>query len=265
MHCKAALLWILTIVLLIILPAAIASPAPLLKSYITDTAGILSPAALAGLEAGLSALEQNTNGVQFLVFIENEFPKDSSLEEYSLKVAEANKVGKKGSDNGLLLYIAVKDRAFRWEVGYGVESTLSASLLGRVSRTYLIPEFQNGQFEKGIKQTVDAVSRILLGSQDADIVSLKKGSQAPKTIFILLPFIIFFFVIIIIVILGIKYPGAVKERKKHDNSFYRGAAAGLFFGGLGRGKGGFGGFSGGFGGFSGGGGGFGGGGFSGRW
>lgn len=250
---------------IVLTSAVIAAPIPQLKSYVTDNAGILSPETSAALESSLRSLEQQTNGVQFLVFIEKEIPKDSSLEEYSLKVAELNKVGKKGSDNGLLLFIAANDRAFRWEVGYGVESTLPASLLGRVSREYLILEFRKGNYGQGIMQSVDVVSRLLLKSEDADIVRLKEPGYkfvSPEKMMVIAIFFVLFFIFFIVFILR-----PITPKNKHDDGFYRGAAAGLFLGSLGRGRRGpgFGGFSGGFGGFSGGGGGFGGGGFSGRW
>ena len=238
---------------------------PTINYYVTDNAGILSPSAKSQLESDLRNLEKQTSGVQFVIYIENEYPKDFSLEEYSLKIAENNKVGKKGNDNGILLYIAVKDRRYRWEVGYGVESTLNSALLGRISREYLVPNFQAGNYEKGILQVTDIIRRLLLNSNDADIVALKSQSSQPlskgNTSFIYL----FVFIIILLMIFNafVRLAKMKKPAKgKYKDSFYHGAAGGLFMGGFGRG--GFGG-SGGFGGFSGGGGGFGGGGFSGGW
>jgi len=237
---------------------------PAINSYVTDNAGILSATAKLQLENNLRDLEKQTNGVQFVVYIENEYPKDFSLEEYTLKIAENNKIGKKGNDNGILLYIAVKDRKYRWEVGYGVESTLNSALVGRISREYFVPNFREGNYEHGILQAVDVTKRILLGSNDADIVALRNSNDSKIS-----PFTIFYLVILAIIIL-ISFAARMGNNKKNirgkkrDDGFYHGAAWGLFAGGFGRGGGGFGG-SGGFGGFSGGGGGFGGGGGSGGW
>jgi len=116
---------IFALVFLLLISISSAALIPVLNSYVTDNAGILSPAAKLQLENELRDLEKQTNGVQFVIYIENEYPKDFSLEEYTLKIAENNKIGKKGNDNGVLLYIAIKDRKYRWEVGYGVESTLN--------------------------------------------------------------------------------------------------------------------------------------------
>ena len=64
---------------------------PTISSYVTDKASILSSAAKLQLENDLRNLEKQTNSVQFVIYIENEYPKDYSLEEYTLKIAEANK------------------------------------------------------------------------------------------------------------------------------------------------------------------------------
>lgn len=254
------------ILILIFLIGALTSSAaaiPSINSYVTDNAGILSPDSKIQLEKSLMDLEKQTNGVQFVVYTENEFPKEYSIEGYTLKIAEANKIGKKGNDNGILLYIAVKDRKYRWEVGYGAESTLNSALLGRISREYLVQNFRERNYEKGIMQAVDVVERVILGSNDADIVSLKNESSTDRPIFIfgiILAIFVSFMVWAAVNI--IKNSGKKYKTKKSKDGFYHGAAWGLFAGGFGRG--GFGG-SGGFGGFSGGGGGFGGGGGSGGW
>ena len=252
---------------LILVQSVNAAQIPAINSYATDNAGILSAGAKVQLEKELRDLEKSTSGVQFVVYIENEYPKDFSLEEYTLKIAESNKIGKKRKDNGILLYVAVKDRKYRWEVGYGAESTLNSALLGRISRDYLVPNFRNGNYENGILQAVDVTKRLLLNSSDADIAALKNpadeksGKMAIAFAFIL---IIVFAIVIISFATAIRNAIKSPRDKKHKDTIYHGAAWGLFAGGFGRG--GFrGGGSGGFGGFSGGGGGFGGGGGSGGW
>lgn len=238
-----------------------------ISSYVTDSANVFGPVAKAALENRLRSLESNTNGVQFVVFVEKKIPEGSTLEERSLSIAENNRIGQKGNDNGILLYVATEDRQFRWETGYGIEGTLSTSLLGRISRQYMIPEFQQGNFSQGILSGVDIVERILLNSTDADIMKLKEETNKSRS-----KWIIYFIIILLIIglIMAIelsrqssRLSGQAKfgKKEKHDNVFIN-AASVIFFGG----RGGAGGFSGGggLGGFSGGGGSFGGGGFSGR-
>ena len=252
---------LLIAILFLLIPLSLAQ-IPTINSYVTDKAGILSSNAKSQLENDLRNLEKQTNGVQFVIYIENEYSKDYSLEEYTLKIAEQNKIGKKGNDNGILLYIAVKDRKYRWEVGYGAESTLNAALIGRISRDYLVPNFRNGDYEKGILQAEDVVKRLLLNSNDADIIALKNQSNTNKSSIVFGIILVLLIIFILFAAINrLKKFGKSPRGKKTSDSFYRGAAGGLFMGGFGRG--GFGGGSGGFGGFSGGGGGFGGGGHSG--
>ncbi|MBI2673176.1 TPM domain-containing protein [Candidatus Woesearchaeota archaeon] len=241
-----------------------ATKIPAIRSYVTDNANILSESSKISLEETLRDLEKTTGGVQYIVYIEKEYPKELSLEEYTLKIAESNKIGKKGNDNGILLYIAIDDKKYRWEVGYGVESTLNSPLLGRISREYLVPNFINGNYEEGIIKVVDISTKILQGSNDPDIVKLKNSNEtntSQTTVYSAIFLIIAIFIILRFVAI-IRNSKKNLKSKNNNDSFYHGAAWGLFAGGFGRG--GFGG-SGGLGGFSGGGGGYGGGGSSGGW
>ncbi len=252
------------VIFFLIISLVNATEIPIIKSYVTDNAGILSESSKAGLEKTLRDLEKSTGGVQYVVYIEKEYPKEFSLEEYTLRIAELNKIGKRGNDNGILLYIAINDKKYRWEVGYGVEGTLNSPLLGRISREYLVPNFINGNYEEGIIKVVDISTKILQGSNDPDIVKLKNSNETNTNQTIIYSAI--FLVIAVFIIL--RFVAMLRTSKKNiksrdsNDSFYHGAAWGLFVGGFGRG--GFGGSSG-FGGFSGGGGGFGGGGFGGKW
>lgn len=255
---------VLCCIFLCLFAAAASAQIPTLVSYVTDKAGVLSPTFKSALEDALQALEKETNGVQFVIVIEKEYPKDYSLEEYTLKVAEENKVGKKGNDNGLLLYIAVDDHAYRWETGYGVEAALSAPLLGRISREYLVPAFREGNYERGILDTVNVTARILLNSRDADIVKLKSGEASPSPANKKVIVTIILIVVVLVIVGAIAAARASKwarGKQSWRDGVYTGAATGMFgprWGGGGSGGGGFGGFSGG-------GGSFGGGGFGGKW
>ena len=160
----------------------------------------------------------------------------------------------------MLLYVAIDDREYKWELGYGAESTLNTPLLGRLSREYIVPNFKGGYYEKGIIEAVDAAKRVLLNSNDADIIALKKESDTSKSSIIFGIFLTIFIIFILwVAIKSMKKLEKATKTKRYKDSFYRGAAGGLFMGGFGRSGGGT------FGGFSGGGGHFGGGGYSGRW
>jgi len=264
---------LLAFALLLVIPLAysqssmfssIVPQSPKISSYITDNAGVFTPDQKSMVEQELRNLQNNTNQVQFIIFTEKNIPEGTTLEERSLKIAEDNKVGKKGADNGILFYLATDDRAYRWEVGYGVEDVLSAPLLGRLSREYMVPYFREGKFAEGIITGTGLVEKILMNVTDADVNKVTQPDSNDDS----MTFLIIFCVIIIMLFIFIaawnaSKPYATKGKKSHSNQVYNGAAGGLFTGNRGFGGGGFGGGFGG-GGFSGGGGSFGGGGFSGR-
>lgn len=258
---------ILAIALLIAIPMVCSADtlqAPTIQSYVTDNAAVFTPDQKSMLEHELANLYNNTNQVQLIIFTEKNIPEGMTLEERTLSIAEQNKVGKKGADNGILFYLATDDRKYRWEVGYGVEDVLSAPLLGRLSRDYMVPYFQQGKFSDGIITGTGLVEKILMNVTDADVNKLT--SAKPDNFSAL--FFIFFcgFIIVWFIVAGLIRSYVIKRfkgKKSFGNHVYAGAAGGLFGSrGIGGFKGGgFGGFGGG--GFSGGGGSFGGGGFSG--
>ena len=83
-------------------------------------------------------------------------------------------IGQKGKDNGVLLTVAVKDHKYRFEVGYGLESTLPDSLVGSLGREYLAPNFRKGDYAGGI---VAAVTEII--SKLSEVTSAPEAEQLP--------------------------------------------------------------------------------------
>jgi uncharacterized protein len=80
-------------------------PVPHLTRYATDLSGTLTTGQLAALESKLSAFDRATS-TQVVVLIVKTIG-EGSIEEVSLKVAEANGIGRKGKDNGALLFVAM--------------------------------------------------------------------------------------------------------------------------------------------------------------
>ena len=222
-----------------------------ISSYVQDNAGVFSATERSSLDNELREFQTQTKGVQIVVFTENKIPDGTTLEERSLQIAEENRIGQKEEDNGLLFYLAVEDRQFRWEVGYGLEPVLNAALLGRISRQEMVPLFQEGKYAEGIRKGVTVVEGIILGEVDAEAYQEPRMESPFGTLLI-------FLVIFIIILVFANLSKKSRKRGSFEDGAYIGAASGLFFGRMGRG-----GFGGSFGGFSGGGGSFGGGGFSG--
>lgn len=272
---------------------ALALDVPPLKGHVNDYAGMLSPQVRQELEARLTAFEQS-DSTQLVVLTISTLAGEN-LEEYSIKVAEAWRIGQKGVDNGAILLIAKQERKVRIEVGRGLEGKLTDLTSGRIIRGDISPRFKAGDIDGGIMGGVTAIMAVVKGEYTAQPRDLTQSRKSAPPIFTL-----FIFLMVASVFLGsisrvlgglagavglpiiafLTFPGLALMMML--GVAVAGFAVGLFlsflFGGGGRGGGGFfggpfigGGFGGGFGGgdsgggFSGGGGDFGGGGASGDW
>ena len=86
-----------------------------------------------------------------------------AIEQYSLRVVEAWKPGRKGVDDGVLLLVAKDDRAMRIEVGYGLEGALNDLTSKRIISETILPRFKSQDFYGGITAGVEQVIRVVTG------------------------------------------------------------------------------------------------------
>ena len=222
------------------------------------------------IEEYLAGLE-NSASVQAAVLTVPSLDGDS-VEGYSIRVADEWKLGKADSDKGILILLAMEERAIRIEVGYGLEGELTDAKSGYIIREIMVPYFQKGDYGAGLFAGTKAVGGVVTAEADisSEKISESSGSRNTGRSSGSFNFLFVFFFIFFGVLRGL---GRGLGRRR----YYRGTGAGslgraLFWGSVigsasrrGGSRGGFGGggFSGG--GFSGGGGGFGGGGASGGW
>ncbi len=219
---------------------------PKLDAHVMDRAEVLSAQSRRGLERTLSDYERET-GHQIVVHTTPSL-EGLEIEEYSIGIAEAWKVGQKGLDNGVILTIAPQERDVRIEVGYGLEGVMPDAIAFRIIRDHILPQFRAGDLEAGILTGAGAIMQAAAG----EVLPVPERSRRERRgggglpIWIWLVFLLF----------------AFGSRGFFFWPFLAGSMlSGRRSGGI---AGGFG--SGGFGGgFGGGGGGFGGGGASGSW
>lgn len=138
---------------------------PELKGRVNDYAHMLTAQTARQLEAFLADLDQ-TDGTQIVVLTIPSLEGDS-LEDFSIRTAEAWGIGQKGTDNGAILLIAKNDRKIRIEVGYGLEGTLTDLTSGRIIRNVISPRFKNGQFDQGVIDGVAAMVGTVRGEYQA--------------------------------------------------------------------------------------------------
>jgi uncharacterized protein len=134
-------------------------PVPPLTSQVTDLTGTLSPSDRQALESKLHDWEARTGNQLVVLMVPTTAPEP--IEEYSLRVAEAWKIGQKGKDNGALFLIAKDDRHMRIEVGYGFEGVLTDVTSRRIIGETVAPYFKQGQFAQGINAGVDRIIEVI--------------------------------------------------------------------------------------------------------
>ncbi|HEX5306453.1 MAG TPA: TPM domain-containing protein [Dyella sp.] len=151
---------LLLIALAVVAPVR-AAEVPQLARHVTDLTGTLTAQQVDALDAKLVALEQR-KGAQLVVLMVPTTG-DQDIESYSLAVAEANKIGRKGTDDGILLLIAKDDRQDRIEVGYGLEGAVPDAATARIRREFIESRFKQGDFYGGIDAGVDALITLIDG------------------------------------------------------------------------------------------------------
>jgi uncharacterized protein len=136
---------------------------PPLVGRVVDQTGTLSTNDVSALNQTIRAFEAR-KGSQLAVLIVPTTDGEA-IEQYSLRVAEAWKIGRKKIDDGVLLVIAKNDRKLRIEVGYGLEGALTDVTSKRIIDEIITPRFRNGDFSGGISAGVDRIMRIVEGEK----------------------------------------------------------------------------------------------------
>lgn len=138
---------------------------PPLSGSVVDLAHVLPPATTAQLSETLQAHESKTsNQVAVLIVPSLE---DEPLFDFSHRVATTWKLGAKGTDNGVLLLIAIKERKIRLEVGYGLEGVLTDARSAQIIRNEIAPKFRAGDVPAGVTAGVQAVLHTIEGTYRA--------------------------------------------------------------------------------------------------
>ncbi len=216
------------------LMAALAVPA--LTGRVNDYAGMISAPVKADLQTKLKQFE--TAESTQIVILTVQSLKGDPIEDFSIKVAEAWKIGQKGKDNGVLLIVSKDDHKVRIEVGYGLEGKLTDLMAGRIVRDEIVPAFKAGRFDEGFTKGVTAIIAAAHGEYKANPRTQRNGDKPSMTL-----------LLIIFAVIYVVY--------QIFRRFFWGGSGGGFFGGGGGGSNDDN--------FSGGGGSFGGGGSSGDW
>jgi uncharacterized protein len=142
--------------------AAVADVAvPPLSGRVVDQTGTLSSGDIASLTQTLKDFETRKGSQIAVLIVPTTAPE--AIEQYSIRVAEAWKIGRKKIDDGAILVVAKDDRKLRIEVGYGLEGALTDVTSRRIIDEVITPKFRSGDFAGGISAGVARIIGVVDG------------------------------------------------------------------------------------------------------
>ena len=149
---------------------------PPLRTRVTDLTATLSADQAATLDSKLAAFELR-KGSQIAVLLVPS-TKPETIEQYSIRVVDQWKLGRRGVDDGVLLLIAKEDRALRIEVGRGLEGVLPDAYGKRIVSNDIAPLFKQGDFNGGINAGVDRIIKLVDGEPLPAPKAVNRGASA---------------------------------------------------------------------------------------
>jgi len=227
--------------------AEVIPPKP--NRYFNDYASAVSKETALRFNEQLAQFERETSD-QVLVAVWQTMPSRSSIEDFTQRTFQAWAVGQKGLNNGVVLFVFVKDRRVRIQPGYGLEGALPDILCDQIIRNEIAPHFRTEDYEGGLAAGIDAICKAIRGEYKGTgktATETRGKTGAPSFLF----FIIFIIALIVISRIARRFGGYGYSSRGGGPIFFPGGGGGG--GWSSGGGGGFGGFSGG-GGLSGGGG-----------
>jgi uncharacterized protein len=165
-------------------------PVPPFASRVTDRTGTLTVDERTALEAKLAAFETRKGAQIAVLVIPTTEPE--AIEQYSIRVVEAWKLGREQADDGALLLVAKEDRELRIEVGRGLEGALTDLAANRIINETIVPRFREGDFAGGISEGVD---RMILVVDGEPLPEPERQWDGPRGLGGMLPilfFVVFF-------------------------------------------------------------------------
>jgi uncharacterized protein len=148
---------------------------PPLRARVTDLTGTLSGAQMQALEESLAAFEQRKGSQVTVLMVPSTKPE--AIEQYSIRVAEAWKIGRQRVDDGVIFVIAKNDRAMRVEVGRGLEGAIPDVLAKRIGTDVVAPYFRANDFYGGVVAGTEALMKLI----DGEPLPTPKAQGGPQS------------------------------------------------------------------------------------
>lgn len=136
------------------------------RRYVSDPTSILSPAATDTIDAILGRLEKST-GIETAVVMLPSIG-ENDIFDFSTSLFRKWGIGKKKSDNGLLILFVMDQHKVRFVTGYGIEGTMTDAMSKRIQMQYMVPAFKRSDWNKGMVDGVRATAKVLDGSMEPE-------------------------------------------------------------------------------------------------
>ncbi len=134
---------------------------PPLGALVTDLTGTIKPSDIAQLDAKLKAFETEKGSQIAVLIVSTTQPED--IAQYSIRVVEQWKIGRKKQDDGVLILVAKDDRKMRIEVGRGLEGAIPDLYAKRIIAEDIAPHFKQGDMLGGLNAGIDKVTGLITG------------------------------------------------------------------------------------------------------
>lgn len=223
--------------------SVLAQQYPQPAGFVNDYVGLLPRSSVVQLERIFSGVQRETSAQIAICIVNSVQP--FAIEEYAVGLFEKWGIGMKGKDNGILLLVAVQDRQFRIEVGYGFEDVIPDAIAHQIASQIITPAFKQGNYQQGLEQasffivskvfekydiSMDLKELVQDSMHDTAAVEHKKGNPIINILFFILmvylfirhPWLFFFLMM----------SGMGGGRRGYSGGSFGGSGFGGFGGGL---------------------------------
>ena len=156
-----------------VLPAERVEDLPKPTDYVSDYAHVLSPEAIARLDRICSQLDHSAANAQIAIVTVHTLEGEDAA-DYANQLEDKWHMGKKGSDRGVLMLLAVNDHKRRIDVGYGLEGILPDGKVGDIGRE-MVPYLRASDYDGAVTTAVSEMAQVI--AADANVTPAGRGSD----------------------------------------------------------------------------------------